>query len=149
MDESHSVVLLGCVKKKRSDRAPAAHLYISPLWRARRRYAETSGAPWFILSAKHGLVKPREVLAPYEVALSQRSAPERRAWGTKAVADLEAEVGDLHGSRVEIHAGALYRNAVRTPLEEKGVRVVNPLAGLGIGQQLAWYDAQMRTRAHG
>jgi len=149
MDESHSIVLLGCVKTKRSDRAPAADLYISPLWRARRRYAEASGAAWFILSAKHGLVKPSEVLAPYEVALNQRSARERRDWGMEVAADLEAEIGDLQDATVEIHAGAPYRDAVRAPLEGKGVRLVNPLAGLGIGQQLVWYGAQEKAQTGG
>ena len=75
------IVLLGCVKSKLAQPATAAELYTSPLWRARRRYAEVSGADWYILSAKHGLVKPGQTLAPYEMALATRSATDRREWG--------------------------------------------------------------------
>ena len=142
MDDHRTIVLLGCVKTKCSSPAPAADLYTSPLWRVRRRYAEASGATWFILSAKHGLVPPSEMLAPYEMALGQRSARERRNWGAEIVADLEAEVGDLRGITVEIHAGSPYRDAVLEPLEERGGALLNPLAELGIGQQLAWYHTQ-------
>jgi hypothetical protein len=58
-----TVILLGCVKSKLDNRAKARDLYCSPLWRGRRAYAEASGLPWLILSAKHGLVEPDSVLA--------------------------------------------------------------------------------------
>jgi hypothetical protein len=44
------VVLVGCVKTKLSHAAAARDLYISPLFRKQRAYAEGSGSPWFILS---------------------------------------------------------------------------------------------------
>lgn len=148
MNRIDSVVLLGCVKTKRSEPAPARDLYISPLWRARQKYAEASGAPWFILSAKHGLVEPSEMIAPYEMSLNHRPARDRRAWGANVVVSLEDVLGEVQGAEVEIHAGGLYREAVRPSLDRKGAHLINPLAGLGIGQQLAWYDAQER-RARG
>jgi hypothetical protein len=52
------MILLGCVKRKRDHPATAKDLYSSPLWAGRRAYAESSGVPWLILSAKHGLVDP-------------------------------------------------------------------------------------------
>jgi hypothetical protein len=36
-----------------------------------RRYAESHADAWCILSAKHGLVEPAQVLAPYEVTLNR------------------------------------------------------------------------------
>jgi hypothetical protein len=45
-------ILLGCVKRKRASPDRARDLYISPLWRARREYAEALGDPWYIVSAK-------------------------------------------------------------------------------------------------
>jgi hypothetical protein len=58
MPSRTTAILLGCVKTKRDHRAKARDLYCSPLWRARRSYAEANGPPWLILSAKHGLVEP-------------------------------------------------------------------------------------------
>jgi hypothetical protein len=53
---SVDVVLVTCVKSKRSRPAAAKELYISPLFQKQRAYVEQTGLPWFILSAEHGLV---------------------------------------------------------------------------------------------
>ena len=57
---SPDIILVGCVKKKLgSDRViPAKDLYISRLYECRRAYAERYGCPWYILSAKYGLLDP-------------------------------------------------------------------------------------------
>lgn len=63
------LVLIGCVKSKLGVPAPAEELYVSPLFRKRRAYAESAGTPWFVLSAEHGLLAPSDVVAPYDRAL--------------------------------------------------------------------------------
>lgn len=60
------VGLVGCVKSKRGTAAPARDLYTSALFRGRRRYVELTCDRWFILSARHGLVEPEEILEPYD-----------------------------------------------------------------------------------
>lgn len=77
-----TVVLLGCVKTKLDRRAPAKDLYCSRLWVWRRAYAEANGRPWLILSAMHGLVEPEAQLDPYDLALAELSARERKGMGT-------------------------------------------------------------------
>jgi hypothetical protein len=57
------VVLVGCVKTKLPHAAPARDLYTSSLFRGRRRYAEQTQRPWFILSARWGLLAAEEVAA--------------------------------------------------------------------------------------
>jgi hypothetical protein len=52
------VVLVGCVKTKGTKASPARDPYLLPLFEWRRRYAESSGRPWYILSAEHGLLDP-------------------------------------------------------------------------------------------
>ena len=44
-----AVVLVGCVNTKAPEARPARDLYRSPLFERRRRYAESSGRPWYIL----------------------------------------------------------------------------------------------------
>ena len=51
-------LLVGGVKRKSGWAGPARDVYVSPLWRYRREYAERLAVPWFILSAKHGLLAP-------------------------------------------------------------------------------------------
>lgn len=120
--------------------AAARDLYTSPLFAKRRAYAEDRGCPWFVLSARHGLLSPGEVIEPYDVALKEQSPAYRRAWGEWTVARLELELGRLAGRAVEVHAGSAYAEAVRDPLERAGATVITPLAWLRQGEQLAWYS---------
>jgi hypothetical protein len=46
------VVLIGCLRTKREPALPAAELFDSPLFAARRRHAAASGRPWYILSGQ-------------------------------------------------------------------------------------------------
>ena len=136
------VLLLGCVKLKVDHRAAAKDLYRSPLWAARRAYAEASGYPWLILSAKHGLVDPEARLNPYDLALGDLSVPDRRAWGERVVGALEQRFGDLNGTVFEVHAGEVYRRTIEPGIVRRGGRVEAPLQGFPIGSQLAWYASR-------
>lgn len=133
------IVLVGCVKSKQDHPAPAKDLYVSDLFRKARQYAEVSAERWYILSAKYGLVAPDEVIEPYELHLARVSASYRRQWGIAVANQLLAASGVLEGRVVEVHAGAAYTDAIRPHLLEGGARVVEPLAGLTLGQRLAWY----------
>lgn len=74
------LLLLGCVKTKGPSAAPARDLYTSDLFDKRRRYAEASGLPWYVLSALHGLVLPHQVLEPYDMALKDQPRSYRTRW---------------------------------------------------------------------
>ncbi len=137
-------MLVGCVKSKLSHAAPAKDLYISPLFRSERAYAEAAGERWFILSAEHGLVAPDEILHPYELRLSTTPARYRQEWGVKVVQQLQDVAGPLRGKTIEAHAGAAYIDPIRAGVMQAGGHLVEPLAGLTLGQRLAWYNRRMR-----
>ena len=136
------VGLVGCVKSKLTHASPAADLYTSLLFRGRRAYVERSCERWLVLSALHGAVRPDVVLEPYDVTLNDASRTERRAWASRVLGQLESELGSLRGLTVEIHAGANYTDwGLVEGLRERGATVEQPLAGLSLGQQLAFYAA--------
>jgi hypothetical protein len=141
MDPSASVdvVILGCVSSKRRQPGPAKDLYVSPLWQKRRSYAEQSGRPWVIYSAKHGILNPDDWIEWYDVALSKLPSAIRRAKGVEAVGQLERQFGPLRGKTFEIHAGSAYADSLGVPLANRGAVRVNPVQGLSIGYQLQWY----------
>jgi hypothetical protein len=128
------VGLVACSRAKAEQRAPARELYLSPLFRAARAYAERRYAQWFVLSARHGLVDPDTVLEPYDLSLRQLSARDREQWGNRVAVELTDRFSA--GTVLWFHAGALYRDSIAPAVSH---RVRFPLAGLGIGQQLAWY----------
>jgi hypothetical protein len=138
-DGSPTIVLITCVKTKLVRPAPAKDLYTSTLFRRAKGYAESSGLPWYILSAEHGLLQPDEWLAPYERYLPDTPQSYRRAWGSWVVERLALLAGPLDGQTIEVHASAAYVDAIRDGLETLGARIVEPLRGLEQGRRLAWY----------
>lgn len=133
------LLLLGCVKTKGPSAAPARDLYTSDLFDKRRRYAEASGLPWYVLSALHGLVLPHQVLEPYDMALKDQPRSYRTRWGQDVIQALEEQAGPLDGVTLEVHAGSAYADAIRSSAEALGARLDLPLDHLVLGQQLAWY----------
>ncbi len=139
------LIFVGCVKTKRKERQAARDLYISTLFDGRRAYAEAMDVPWYILSAKYGLVAPGDEIDPYDVSLYGASAREREEWALRVLAAIDVRLGSLSGKSIEIHAGYEYRvPLLLRGLERRGARVVVPLEGLPFGQQLSWYG-QWRT----
>jgi hypothetical protein len=74
------------------------------------------------------------VLAPYDLSLRQLTWADRSAWGDRVASELTDRLPA--GIVLWFHAGALYRAAI-APVVTLTVRA--PVAGLRIGQQLAWY----------
>lgn len=132
--------LVGCVKGKQSHAAPAAELYTSALFKGRCRWVAQTCDRWFILSAKHGLVAPTDLLEPYDETLNAKGRAERRAWSQTVLDDLAARLGDLHGRAFEIHAGASYGDfGLRDGLLRAGATVEIPTEHLRQGEQRALY----------
>ncbi len=134
-----TTVLVSCVGQKLSHAAPAADLYQSAWFRKARTYAEQVSKRWYILSAKHGLLSPGEIVEPYEVTLNSMPASERKAWAKRTFKQIEQRIP---AGKVVILAGRRYREHLETMLREAGYLVSIPLAGLGIGQQLTWLMAR-------
>lgn len=132
--------LVGCVKAKRTTASPAEDLYASTLFAGRRRYVERTCDRWLVLSAKHGLLVSTALVEPYDETLKTKGRAERRRWSESVLEQLDAALGDLVGTTFEIHAGAEYRDhGLMAGLLARGAHVEVPVAGLRIGEQLAFY----------
>lgn len=127
------VYLVACVAAKLDHAAEARDLYISPWFRKARAYVERIGAPWLILSAKHGLIDPDAIIAPYDATLSAMGAPARRQWGARVLNELARAVDP--GIPLIVLAGRNYRDVLWPSIAH---RATAPMEGMGIGEQLAW-----------
>jgi hypothetical protein len=136
MGRARRIALVACCKNKLGKPAPASELYTSTLFRKASAYAKTFGS-WYILSAKHGLVHPCDVIEPYDYTLTRAKPIERAIWGRRVLAQM-AEAGIVQSQFVAL-AGAKYT----TPLLEAGLALEMPLNGMGIGKRLAWLGAQL------
>ena len=134
MATDRRIYLVACVAQKAPDAALAQELYTSPWFRKARAYVLKSGAPWFILSDLHGLVRPDEMLAPYDVRLTR--AAERRAWAQRVQGQMEQMLPDA--DTVVILAGKDYRQHLEPWLRRRFASVRVPMDGLRIGEQMRW-----------
>ena len=131
-----TVHLVSCVKKKRPKCSRAKDLYVSDWFIKARRFVESTGCPWRILSAKYGLVSLEQVIAPYEKTLKAMPAPERLQWAKNVEAQIAKSLPDVE--RVVFLAGQPYREYLAARLERRGIDVEVPMEGLRMGEQLSW-----------
>jgi len=120
------VTLITCTNQKRDGPALARDLYDkSTYFRAMRSWAEDRGDPWYILSAKYGLLKPGHAIEPYDdCGLSESQSI--------SVADKISADYDV----VHICAGRDYTEHLIPELESRGVDVVEHFAGEQIGNRI-------------
>lgn len=133
--------LISCVRLKGPTPAPAKDLYISDWFRKARAYVERTGQPWFILSAKHGLLHPDTVIDPYDKTLRTMPIDQRRAWAQRVLPDIENSIGGVES--VVLLTSRRYREFLESALRERGLAVETPLKGLRIGEQLSWFKRQL------
>jgi len=131
------VGLVSCSKRKLCRPAPARELY-SPSYVFDRsvRYLERRCDEWWVLSARHGLVHPDEVLEPYDENLSGAPKTVREEWGARV---RRALLERYEGRRIKLvlMAGKSYASF----LEGLEFEVEEPLRGLGTGHRRRWLSA--------
>ena len=139
------VGLVACSAQKLAHPAPARKLYTGTLFRLAAAYAEQTCDRWYILSGKYGLVEPTRVLPPYDSAFPQMPAEWRWAWAGGVLAELWTLHlnGNGNGNVVWlILAGERFRQFL---VDDLVGTVEVPLAGLGIGQQIARLKQMLET----
>lgn len=103
------VALIACGSQKLPSAAPAKDLYTGNLFRLSRAWVCDSGtypsgatrpprlgtlfSAWGVLSAKHGLLLPDQIVEPYDVSLSNFSRDERAEWAKSVVQEIVDEWG--------------------------------------------------------
>jgi hypothetical protein len=134
------ITLIQCTDTKRDESAVAKDLYDeSRYFRKMRAWARAKRQPWFILSAKHGLVSPHQQLDSYD----ERGLSEQQA---REIADA---LHRMAVGTVDVTAGRDYTDPLVPELERQGIDVINHFAGEKIGkreQLLAEAAHELRNR---
>jgi hypothetical protein len=94
------------------------------------------------LSAKYGLLTPETVIQPYDITLAKgMSKADREEWAHEVCCDLlKVTTSD---DKLVFLAGQKYREQLIICLPAQAYTVEVPMAGLGIGEQLAWLKRQL------
>lgn len=145
------IALVGCSKTKRFLRhnqwEAAWNVYDSDLFQKRMAYVESRKLPWYIISARSGLTKPDTPIRTYDETLSVMTEIAIAEWhigvANRLMFELwyEFNAPKLKTVTVEIHAGKKYSEPLASILKMFGIKVVKPVANMGIGEQLAYYKS--------
>ena len=125
---SGRVVLVGSSGATADEPRPAGEMFRSDGFAYAREHARHSRLPWFVLSAKHGLLDPDEVISPHRIQIDDQPAAYRTAWGEWVVAQL-ADRLQLDGVVVEVHGGVDFAQPLRQPRTRRGAVLEIPLPG--------------------
>jgi hypothetical protein len=137
--------LISCTKSKQKDACSAAKMYEpSPLFSKAYRYALKKYDLIGILSAKHGLLLPEEIIEPYDQTLKTMRKKQKQKWAIRVNNELSLKFDIENISRVYIHAGKDYRGYLLPLIEHRKIEVEVPLEGLTYGRQLKWYKDRQR-----
>src|SRR3954453_18576251 len=134
-DVVHSgrVALIGSSGAIADEPRPAGEMFRSDGFAYAREHPRPPRLPWFVLSPKHGLLDPGEVISPHEMQIDDQPAAYRTAWGEWVVAQL-ADRLQLDGGVVGVHGGVDFAQPLRQPLTRRGAVLEIPLPG-------TWRDA--------
>jgi hypothetical protein len=121
------VGLVACCKTKLGRPAPARELYQGTLFKLSVAWLEPRVDGWAILSAKHGVVMPDQVVEPYEQTLVGASRRAVADWNVAANMDLRTM---FPGRRFLVIAGKAYMGALG------GLDYTEAFAGLPLGVKL-------------
>ena len=83
------VIVIPCVGKKLEHAAPASEMYQSQFFKALSTFCKNSGLPWYINSAKYGLLHPDEVIEPYNLAVKHNDNMKRSSKPLPPLVDKE------------------------------------------------------------
>jgi len=127
------LVLVSCCGEKLEGSHRAEDLYQSQLFKASAAWAKANGKEWAILSAKHGLVWPDQVIESYDLKLS---GPDSRQYlKPNYYRKVCTAIGDYRNRvscpKIAVLAGKDYLE----PFQYEP-NTSFPLAGKGIGQRL-------------
>lgn len=73
-------VIICCGEHKNGKKTSASEMYISDRFLLSKQYASAVTNDWFVISGKHGILHPENVIDPYDFPLSELSPIEKIEW---------------------------------------------------------------------
>lgn len=130
------LALVACTKTKRKKATFAAALYVSPLFRKSFLAALDRCKQVRILSAKHGLLCPSDIISPYEQTLKKMRVASRSVWGERLTAQLAVAVKPR--DTLVFYSGDDYYQPLAKSLATAGYHMERPLGRRSLGERLQY-----------
>ena len=130
--------LIACSKTKGSHRDLARNIYISPLYRKSVLATKAWGVPFSILSAKHGLLGPDELIEPYKLTLKGKSISFKSQWAARVTTQIHEQLDSQ--KHLIVLAGDDYLQPLLATPTDRPPNYFIPMKGLSLGNRLAFLN---------
>jgi uncharacterized protein DUF6884 len=142
-----TIALVAASRRQRGTICRAAEQYdYSPVFRRARDYCERKYPEWYILSARHYVLSPQQVIGPEDTSVHILDTDDRFVWAEHVTHMLIAR---QERSAEPVHF-ALYASQRYADLLQRAAPTLTfelPLSGLGFGERLRWYDERLHVRS--
>ena len=135
-------VILVAGSRPGSFETAAERLYKSRAFKQVTRYARKTDRPWGILSARHGLAMPTDIIGPYNYDFQARSRnedPIGPEWTEKVAQQAEEKFGKALSDRIAVLAEPLCRPSLCGQMSALAKRLDVSIQGLGCERCVQWY----------
>lgn len=139
-----SIILIGCGRHKKRSPTRAGDLYTSSRFNVSKEIAANIGGRYFVLSAKHGLLEPDQVVEPYDVDISSLNEQEVIDWS-------EGVMGSIAKAAPNSTVTVLAEEQYVLPLIECNLRLgfnlklEAPFVGLALENVQLWLQQARRA----
>ena len=142
-----TIALVAASRRQRGIICRAAEQYdLSPVFRRARDYCERTYAEWYILSARHDVLSPHQVIGPDSLSIHTLEAEERFAWAQRVARVLLArQERSAEPVRFALYTSQRYVDLLLRAAPALAIDL--PLSGLGLVQRLRWYDQRLHIRS--
>lgn len=127
------LAIISCSKSKRPGRQRVLELYTGELFKLAAAAAEVLADRWVVISGRHGVLHPEDIIESYDEAVMSKSRRQREQWGQHVSRQLKLILPTLQGSQVLSFVSAPYQEFL--DLSGVGASFFCPLQGLAIGLQ--------------
>ncbi len=141
--------LVGCGKAKREGVHLARDLYIGSLFRNAFAISQTAHDETYILSARHGLLKPDDRVESYNYSILDLGLSKRHGWGRGVLFHLQTLFPRAMRLEFILLAGAGYVSPIVDGAERERLEAWtfdDPMRGLGLFERMKWLAE--RSRGH-
>lgn len=133
--------IVGCSKKKRKENSKAQNLYISTRFELSKKIAIRFGSDWAILSAKHGLLSPDEVIKPYDLSIKKLTNADKERWKKNLIKKL---LQIVKNSQTIIFLGDNdYFNVIEKTIQKLGYQTHNVFKNIDHKYRVHWLKKKL------
>ncbi|WP_158666128.1 DUF6884 domain-containing protein [Pseudomonas sp. SWI36] len=144
--EKPPIFVIGCGRHKRKSPTPAKDLYTSDRFKRSKSIAKNIGSSFFVLSAKHGLLQPNQLVEPYDVDIGTLDPDTKKQWATEVLQAL-SELNN--GAKVILLAESNYAHPLLLLASELqcNIEIICPFINLNLEHIPIWLEQAERVSA--